>query len=170
MTPLTGAARRVCAARTTLLTLAALLGTLPGTSAAATAPAQSPWTEALTHEALASGFLTRLPPTVSVALGLAKGSEGTDVRELISKSGRQVRTFNVCVARQVDLVVFNLNARTGASVAYLVGPDARLRKAVSYQAGGEAREMPAADARAGFAREARFWSARARQTAAPAAQ
>jgi len=159
-----------CAARNTLLTLAALVGALPGAAPAAAVPAKPPWTEALTQQALTSGFLTRLPPTVSVALGLAKGNEGTDVRQLISKSGHQVRTFNVCVARQGDLVVFNVDARTGATVAYLIGADARLRKAVSYQAGGEAREISAANASPGLAREARFWSARARQTAAPAAQ
>jgi hypothetical protein len=164
MTALTRAARKA------LLTLAALVGTLPGAAPAAAVPAKPPWTEALTQQALTSGFLTRLPPTVSVALGLAKGNEGTDVRQLISKSGHQVRTFNVCVARQSDLVVFNVDARTGATVAYLIGADARLRKAVSYQAGGEAREIPAANAGPGLAREARFWSARARQTAAPAAQ
>lgn len=128
-----------------------------------------PWTQALTQQALSSGFLTRLPPAVSVALGLAKAEQGTDVRQLITKAGHQVRTFNVSVANQNDLVVFNVDARTGATVAYLVGADATLRKAVSYQAGGEAHEVAAEEARAGLAREAHFWAARARHGAAPTA-
>ncbi len=106
---------------------------------------------------------------MSVALGLAKAEEGTEVRQLMSKAGHRVRTFNVSVANQSDLVVFNVDAQTGATVAYLVTPDGRLRKAVSYQAGGEPKRLAAADARAGLAREARFWAARARQGAAPAA-
>lgn len=151
---------------------AALLGTL---AAAAAAAANRPaWTETLTRQALASGYLTRLPPTVSVALGLDKAKEGTDVRQLLSKSGHQVRTFNVSVAKNSDLVLFTVDARTGATNAYLIGADAQLRKAVSYQAGAEAREIPAADAKAGLASEVRFWSGRARHTspahAAPAAQ
>ena len=151
--------------------LCALAAVLLGTFAVAAAAAgRPPWPEVLTRQALASGYLTRLPPTVSVALGLDKAKEGTDVRQLISKSGHQVRTFNVSVAKNGDVVLFTVDARTGATNAYLIGPDAQLRKAVSYQAGAEAREMPAADARAGLAREARFWSGRARvkHTAAPA--
>jgi hypothetical protein len=127
------------------------------------------WTQVLTQQALSSGFLTRLPPAVSVALGLAKAEQGAEVRQLITKAGHQVRTFNVSVANQNDLVVFNIDARTGTTVAYLVGADAQLRKAVSYQAGGEAHEVAAVEARAGLTREARFWSARARASAAPAA-
>jgi hypothetical protein len=161
MTDSTSAPRSVNSA------LCALAATLLATLAAAAAPAGPAWVASLTRQTLASGFLTRLPPTVSVALGLAKGSEGTDVRQLISKSGHQVRSFNVCVARQSDLVIFDVDAHTGTSSAWLIGPDGQLRKAVSYQAGGEAREMAAGDARAGLTREARFWSARARHAAAP---
>jgi hypothetical protein len=129
--------------------------------------AATPWSETLTHQALSSGFLTRLPAPVSVAFGLAKGDEGTEVRQLLLKAGHRVRTFNVSVANHGDVVVFNVNAQTWATVAYLVTPDGRLRKAVSYQAGGTAEALTAADAQAGLAREARFWAARARQGSAP---
>ena len=128
-----------------------------------------PWAAALVQQALGSGFLTRLPPEVSVAFGLAKAEQGSDVRQLISKEGHQVRTFNVSVANHDDLVIFNLNARTGATVAYLFGGDGLLRKAVSYQTGGQVQPLSAPEARAGVARETRFWAARARHAAAPPA-
>jgi hypothetical protein len=134
---------------------------------AAHAYGAAPWTEALTRQALSSGFLTRLPPEVSVAFGLTKAKEGTEVRQLVSKSGQRVRTFNVSVARESDLVVFNVDGHTGTTVAYLVAADGKLRKAVSHQAGAEAREVAGAEARAGLAREARFWASRARQSGAP---
>jgi hypothetical protein len=134
------------------------------------AHAAAPWPQALIPQALNSGFLTRLPPTVSVAFALAKAEEGTEVRQLLRKSGHQVRTLNVSVANHGDVVIFNVNGRTGATVAYLLTPDGQLRKAVSYQAGGEAHELPAAAAQAGLAREARFWAERARRSAPPPAQ
>jgi hypothetical protein len=127
----------------------------------------TPWAQTLTQQALDSGFLSRLPPNVSVVFGLAKPEEGTDVRQLLSKEGHQVRTFNVSVANHSDLVIFNVNAQSGATVAYLVSPEGQLRKAVAYQTGGQARDLSAADAKSGFAREKKYWSGRAKS--APAA-
>lgn len=127
------------------------------------------WAQTLTQQALDSGFLSRLPPNVSLALGLAKAKEGTEVRQLLAKEGNQVRTFNVGVANHADVVIFNVNAKTGATVAYLLTADGELRKAASAPAGGEARELSAADAKAGLARERHFWSSRAHQSATPPA-
>jgi len=133
------------------------------------AASTTPWAQTLTQQALDSGFLSRLPPNLSVVFGLAKPQEGTDVRQLLSKEGHQVRTFNVGVANHADIVIFNVNAQSGATVAYLITPDGQLRKAVAYQTGGEARELSPADAKAGFAHEKKFWSARAKSAKAPAA-
>jgi hypothetical protein len=153
-----------------LMALAAAAG-LAGDLQAASAP----WAQTLTQQALDSGFLSRLPPNVSVVFGLAKPQEGTDVRQLLSKEGHQVRTFNVGVANHADVVIFNVNAQSGATVAYLITPEGQLRKAVAYQSGGQARDLSAADAKAGFAREKKYWSARAKSApaaapATPAAQ
>jgi hypothetical protein len=133
--------------------------------------AAEPWAPKLAQQALDSGFLTRLPPDVSKALGLAKPDEGTDVRQLLTKVGHQVRTFNVGVIDHRQLVIFNLNARSGESVAYLLGPDGTLRKAVTYQTGGETQPLAPDKASAGLTREAHFWAARAKAAAAaPAPQ
>jgi hypothetical protein len=124
--------------------------------------AAPPWTETLTQRALTSGFLTRLPPAVSAALGLAKADQGTEVRQLLTKSGHRVRTFNVGVADHGELVVFNVDAHSGSSLAYRLTPQGKLRQAVAYQ-GGQARALSDAEAQAGFAAEVRFWSVRAHQ-------
>lgn len=135
-----------------------------------TARGASPhWTETLTQRALDSGFLTRLPAAVSAAFGLTKPEQGTEVRQLLSKDGHRVRTFNVGVANHADLVVYNLNAQTGAGVAYLLTPEGKLRKAVSYQAGQDVKPLADADAQAGLAHEVHFWSARAHSAAHAAA-
>lgn len=146
--------------------LLTLLGVVPG---AALPEATTPWAQTLTQQALSTGFLGRLPPNVSVVLGLAKPDEGTDVRQLLSKDGHRIRTFNVGVAKHSDLVIFNVDAQNGETVAYLLNPEGQLVKAVSYKAGGEAKALAPADAKAGFAREAHYWSARARKASATAA-
>jgi hypothetical protein len=152
---------------TTLARPTALL-LLGGLWLAAALKAAGPWTDALTQQALDSGFLTRLPPTVSEAFGLTKPKEGTEVRQLLTKQGHEVRTFNVSVANHADVVVLDLNAQNGATVAYLLSPDGQLRKAVSYHGNGEPKALSAADAQAGFNREKHYWSARA-QKPSPAA-
>jgi hypothetical protein len=135
----------------------------------APAAAAASWAPPLTEQALNTGFLTRLPAEVSRALGLSKAEEGTEVRQLLAKSGRHVRTFNVGVADHAEVVVFDVDARSGATVAYRLTPDGQLRSAVSYQAGGAARTLSNADAQAGFAAEVHFWSARAHHSHAAAA-
>jgi hypothetical protein len=153
---------RKCVRRIALVTLAAA-----AVFAGALQAASTPWAQTLSQQALDSGFLSRLPPNVSLVFGLAKAQEGTDVRQLLSKEGHQVRTFNVSVANHADVVIFNVNAQSGATIAYLITPDGKLRKAVAYPSGGQAKELSAADAKAGLAREKKFWSARAKS--APAA-
>jgi len=153
-------------ARATAVRLLTLLGAVVFGAAL---PAPPPWTETLTQQALTAGFLARLPTNVSVVFGLPEAAAGTEVRQLLSKDGHQIRTFNVTVAGH-EVVIFDVNAQTGATRAYLVGSDARLLKAASAQSGGEARLLGPEDANSGFARETRFWSARARHSsAAPAA-
>ena len=150
--------------------LAAGLLTLLGVLAGAALPAATtPWAQTLTQQALSSGFLARLPPNVSVVLGLAKPDEGTDVRQLLSKDGHRIRTFNVGVAKHTDLVIFNVDAQNGETVAYLLSPEGQLLKAVSYKAGGQAKALAPADAKSGFARESHYWSARAKKAPATAA-
>jgi len=143
---------------------------IAGVALIACLEAATDWAQTLAQQALDSGFLSRLPPTVSVAFGFAKGGEGTEVRQLLAKDGQVVRTFNVSVANHADLVIFNVNAKTAATVAYLLTPAGQLRKAVSYQAGKEAKELSAADAKSGLSRERHFWSGRAgKSPAAPQA-
>jgi hypothetical protein len=159
--------------------LAGLITLIAGLAVGASAPAAThatatPWVQALTQQALDSGFLSRLPPNISLVFGLAKGEEGTDVRQLVDKQAHQVRTFNVSVANHADVVIFDVDTRSGTNVAYLVTPEGKLRKAVSYTAGSQARDLSAADAKAGLAREKQFWSTRVKKTpsstpAAPAA-
>ena len=123
----------------------------------------TPWAQALAAQALDSGFLSRLPPNLSKTFALTKPDDGAEVRQLITRSSRQSRTFNVSVANHNDIVIFNVDVHTNDTVAYLVGPDGTLRKAVAYRKVDQERTMSAQEARQGFEREKRFWSARLHQ-------
>jgi hypothetical protein len=130
--------------------------------AAAAAQAATPWTTELTQQALAGGFPSKLPPHLAMVMGLAPNGESVEVRQLVSRSEPQVRTFNVSVANHRDLVLFVVDEKAQSTVAYLLAPDGKLRKAVAYQWGAEPQELSAAEAHTGLAREVRFWSGKAR--------
>ena len=120
----------------------------------------TPWAQALAAQALDSGFLSRLPPNLSKSFGLTKPDQGAEVRQLITRSSKQSRTFNVSVANHNDIVIFNVDGRTNDTVAYLVGTDGTLRKALAYHNVDQERTLSPQEARQGFEREKRFWSAR----------
>jgi len=136
--------------------LLCVLGVVP-------ARAETPWIAALTQQALNAGYQATLPPNVSLVLGLAADGKSVPVKQLVTRAEQKVRTFNVSVAHHRDLVIFSVDEATQATVAYLLAPGGKLRKAVSYQIGAEPRQLSAAEARAGFAAEVHYWSGRARE-------
>jgi hypothetical protein len=124
---------------------------------------ETPWTAVLTQQALAAGYPATLPPNLSMVLGLGTQGKSVQVRQLVTRAEQKVRTFNVSVAHHRDLVIFFVDEGTQATVAYLLGPGGRLRKAVSYQIGAQPRELSASEAHAGYVAEVRYWSGRAQE-------
>jgi hypothetical protein len=124
---------------------------------------ETPWTAVLTQQALTAGHQATLSPNLSMVLGLASEPKSVAVRQLVTRAEQKVRTFNVSVAHHRDLVILYVDEGTQSTVAYLLAPGGRLRKAVSYQAGGPPRELSAAEAKVGFAAEVRYWSGRAHE-------
>lgn len=131
---------------------------------AAAALAQSSWTSVLTQQALSGGFPATVPPHVAMVLGLTPKGEGVPVKQLVSRADQQVHTYNVSVAKPRQLVIFSVDEKAQNTVVYLLSAAGKLHKAVAYQTGGEPHELPAAEARAGLAREVRFWSDRAAES------
>ena len=124
---------------------------------------ETPWTAVLTQQALAAGYPATLPPNLSMVLGLATQGKSVKVKQLVTRAEQKVRTFNVSVAHHRDLVILFVDEGTQATVAYLLGPGGRLRKAVSYQIGAQPRELSASEAHAGYVAEVRYWSGRAQE-------
>jgi hypothetical protein len=100
---------------------------------------------------------SQLPAHLSVMIGVSQVEQTTAVKQAVVRDGATVRTFNVCVANQDDVVIIVYNEKSRLSKAYLSSPTGKLRKAVSFQAGGPAtiRTLPAA--RDDFAKELNFW-------------
>lgn len=127
------------------------------------ASAESSWARGLADQALREGADAKLPPHVSVVLGLTTREQSTAVKQIVDRAGHEVRTFNVCSTNHSKIVIFAVNEETQATTAYLLSSSGRLRKAVEYSTGAPARELSAAESRAGFSREVRYWSGRVRQ-------
>jgi hypothetical protein len=141
------------------------MATLVCVLAAAVSPAETSWTSVLTQQALSAGFPATVPPHVAMVLGLTPKGEGVPFKQLVSRADQQVHTFNVSVAKPREVVIFSVDEKTQKTVVYLLSAAGKLRKAISYQTGGEPHELPATEARTGLAREVRFWSDRAAERA-----
>jgi len=124
--------------------------------------AETSWLRALTDAALRQGLDAKLPPHLSVVLGLEAHEQSTPVRQIVARLDHEVRTFNVCSSNHQKLVIMTVNEQTQAVTGYLLSPGGKLRKAVSYTAGGPPQELSLAEARSGFNRELQYWSRRAR--------
>lgn len=145
----------------TALLTAALLG---GVAHGATS-----WTETLAARALKEGPSSQLPPHLTSVLGLSGDGQGLAVRQIVSRDGFTVRTFNVGAQAPHRVVVMVADEAAKSTVAYLLTPHGHLRRALQYHAGEAPQELPVATAKSGFAAEVRFWSGVAGAAASAAA-
>lgn len=106
---------------------------------------------------LRNGPNSELPAHLSVMIGVSQVEQSTAVKQAVIREGATVRTFNVCLANHDDVVILTYNEQSHSTRAYLSSAAGKLRKAVSYQAGGTATERSLQDARGDFATEIKFW-------------
>lgn len=142
-----------------LLAAALLAAALLGAAAhAAAAHAAASWAETLATRALKEGPAAQLPPHLTTVLGLSSDGQGLAVRQLVSRDGFTVRTFNVGAQPPHRMVVMVADEAAHRTIAYLLTPHGHLRRALQYGAGEAPQELSAAAAQPGFAAEARYWS------------
>ena len=114
---------------------------------------------ALVEQAGRMGKEARLPPHIVEALGLGTHVGGLAVRQLALRQGVEVHAFNISAENSRDVVMFDHNEASKDTVVFLLTPAAKLRRGVSYGAGGESHVLPAAEARRRFAPELDYWLA-----------
>jgi hypothetical protein len=142
-----------------------------------TAPASAPPASAagaggfaaLIAETGRTGKAARLPPHIVEALGLGAHVSGLAVRQLALRQGVQVRAFNVSAENSRDVVMFDHNEASKDTVVFLLTPAAKLRRAVTYSAGGESHVLAAPEGRRRFAAELDYWLA-SRRSGSPASR
>jgi hypothetical protein len=103
------------------------------------------------------GPASQLPAHLSVVLGVSGVEQPTAVKQAVMRDGTTVRTFNVSTANHSDVVMITYNEQSRSSKAYLLSPQGKLRKAVSFQAGAPASERSLAEASSDFSTEIKFW-------------
>jgi hypothetical protein len=114
--------------------------------------------DGLVDEVVRKGPDSQLPAYLSLVLGLSRAEQKTAVKQAVIRDGSTVRTFNVCTVNHDNLVILTYNEQSQSMKAYLTSANGALRKAVYYQAGGDAHERSLADARGDFAVEIKFWT------------
>jgi hypothetical protein len=139
------------------LTLSCFTAVLAAALLGGAARAATSWAETLAAQALKQGPTSRLPPHLTEVLGLSSG-EGLAVRQIVSRDGFSVRTFNVGAKAPHRVVLMVADEAARSTVAYLLTPHGQLGRALQYHAGEAPQELPVAEAQTGFAAEARFWS------------
>jgi hypothetical protein len=120
--------------------------------------AAAPWLPDLIEHAVASGVDAKLPPVLSVVLGVTSREQATPVRQIVVHADRKVRTFNVCASDHNKLVLASVDEQTQVTTAFLVSPKGNLRKGVAYTAGNPAELLSDEAARPALARELEYWS------------
>ena len=124
----------------------------------APALAGAPWLPELTEHAVAAGVDAKLPPVLSVVLGVSSREQATPVRQIVVRDNRRVRTLNVCASDHSKIVLASVDEQTQSATAFLVSPKGNLRKGVAYTAGNPAEVLSNEAARPALARELEFWS------------
>jgi hypothetical protein len=103
------------------------------------------------------GPASQLPAHLSVVLGVSRVEQPTAVKQAVMRDGATVRTFNVVAADRSDVVLITYNELSRSSKAYLMSPEGKLRKAVSFLAGAPAIERSLREAGGDFTAEIKFW-------------
>jgi hypothetical protein len=127
--------------------------------AAATAVVPPAELAALAPQVLAKGSEAHLPANLSRVLALSANGGPVPVRQAVQRQAGEVHVYNVLEPGRHAVVLLRVSEAKARTEAFLLDAQGALQRAVSYEGGGEAHDMPAAEAAAAFGREARMWLA-----------
>ena len=120
------------------------------------------WIAGFTDRVLHQGHEALLPPHLALVLGLGAGEKAIAVKQLGTQSAQEVRTFNVRTEKgRAVVVILRYDLKTQVTQAFLLGRGAKLRKAVTYEAGAQPASLSDENARVAFQEELQYWSKQA---------
>ena len=111
----------------------------------------------LAPQVLARGLSANLPANLSRVLGLAEKGGPVPVRQAVQRQAGEVHVYNVLETGQHTVVLLCVSEAKARTEAFLLDAQGGLVRALRYEGGGEAHDMPAAEAAAAYAREAGLW-------------
>jgi hypothetical protein len=117
------------------------------------------WISGFTDRVLHQGHEALLPPHLALVLGLGTGEKAIAVKQLGTQSAQEIRTFNVRTEKgRTVVVILRYDRMTQVTQAFLLERGAKLRSAVTYEAGGQPAPLSDENARVAFQEELQFWS------------
>lgn len=120
------------------------------------------WLSGFTDRVLHQGHDALLPPHLALVLGLGAGEKAIAVKQLGTQSAQEIRTFNVLTEKgRTVVVILRYDRMTHVTQAFLLGKGAKLRSAVTYEAGGQPTSLSDENARVAFQEELKYWSSQA---------
>ena len=120
------------------------------------------WISGFTDRVLHQGHEALLPPHLALVLGLGTGEKAIAVKQLGTQSAQEIRTFNVRTEKgRTAVVILRYDRKTEVTQAFLLGRGAKLRSAVTYEAGSQPASLSDENARVAFQEELQYWSSQA---------
>ena len=117
------------------------------------------WISGFTDRVVHQGHDALLPPHLALVLGLGAGEKAIAVKQLGTQSAQEIRTFNVHAEKgRTVVVILRYDRKTQVTQAFLLGRGAKLRSAVTYEAGGKPTSLSDENARVAFQEELQYWS------------
>ena len=139
------------------IVLWAFVATAGATGASAGEAASFPRLAAMAPQVLAKGPQASLPVHLAGVLGLGDRSGPVPVRQAVQRQAGDVHVFNVLTAAPHSVVLLRVGEASSRTEVFLVDAQGALLRAMGYEGGGEALDLPPAEAATAYAREARFW-------------
>ena len=112
---------------------------------------------AMAPQVLAKGPQASLPAHLAGVLGLGDRGGPVPVRQAVQRQAGDVHVFNVLAAEPHSVVLMRVSEASSRTEVFLVDSQGALLRAVGYEGGGQARDLPPAGAATAYEREARFW-------------
>ena len=121
--------------------------------------ADTAWFGPFCDRVTSEGKASTLPPHLSLVLGLGDGVRPVPVKQAGKQDGHEVRTFNVVQTQgQRSVVLMDHDEQKQRTSAFLLRPNGKLERAVTYKTAAQPEPLGVAQARAALQQQLRYWA------------
>jgi hypothetical protein len=106
---------------------------------------------------LTAGLQAKIPPHVSVMLGISPDRNECPVSQRFERNGKVVRGFNVSLADKNNIVLFVTDEAANEDTYYLTSSEGELRKVLAVREGTGHDLRVTSKEKAAFHKELQYW-------------